>query len=155
MVLRKTRHPRRYDGAAEAADEESEPAHARRDSGALRRRMSAGKGIARSDDGMSNPSDDGRFLGGSRALKEMSRNRSGRLSDIPTLHLHETSVSRQETALNSPRATAEPTPNQSANGSVSGTSATQKIHRINTRSKGTTLFTYDPIANNRLLKIMR
>jgi hypothetical protein len=138
MVLRKARLPRRYDGATEAAGDESESVNARGDSGALTRRMSAGKGTAMSDAGMANTPDEGRDLAGGRALKEVSRNRSGKLNDIPSLHLQETSVSRQETALNSPLATAEQTPSRSANGSVSGTSATQKIHRINTRSKGTT-----------------
>lgn len=136
MVLRKARHPRRFNGAAEAAEEESESLQDKGDAGVLTRRMSTGRTATRSDPQVARIADEGGDVTGGRATKEVSRNRSGRYSDLPRLNIQEKTVSLHATAVNSPIGTTEPTPNRSANGSVSGTSATQKGRRINTRSKG-------------------
>lgn len=133
MVLRKARHPRRDDGPAATAEERSESVQEMGDTG-VPMRMSASTRGAGSDAGVVRiAADEGRVVPGGRAQKEVSRNRSGRYSDLPRLNLQEKTVSLHESAVNSPKATAEQTPN----GSVSGTSATQTGYGINTRSKGT------------------
>jgi hypothetical protein len=136
MVLRKTRHPRRYQAAAEPAEQGSESVQESGDTGVLTRRMSTGRRAVRSDVTVK-ALDEGRDVAGGRTTREASRNRSGRNSDVPRVSLQDKTVSLLATAANSPKATAEQTPTQSASGSVSGTSATQRVHKINTRSKGT------------------
>jgi hypothetical protein len=150
MVLRKTRHPRRYKGG----DDGSEIPQQSRDTGMVtRRRESQARMVVKSNPIAQTNAEEPRQENTREALHRSRRRESTRSrSDTAKVEVPSAVRAILETRgrANTPanrKTSADQTPLRSTNGSE--TSATQTRHTINTRSKGTSLksFHSDPCSD--------
>lgn len=145
MLTRKKKYPLRLDSGGNVDENRpGTPSMRRKDSEIIGTKMSAGRMSTRSDivvekspnqrrDALNNA------VGNTDrdVVKHTSRTGSGRESGIPSLLERRKPLALDLSAAKSATETAENTPTLSMNGSVSGTSVTQRIHRKNAKNKGT------------------
>ena len=143
MVIRTRKHPDRYEGGAEADEQELEPVQVRRQSEILTRRMSARGTPTRSDIAVEKTPDERKSSRNGGKKLDMTSGRDASRVKVPRqpdVAEREKPLSLEVPKSKSAKGTAENTPARSINGSISGTSSVYKTRRMITRSKGMSQF---------------